>query len=66
LAECSPDIGAFEGALCGAHFDEFIVGEDDGAGAVAVKVVGVLGVVFEHSGGWPLGGAGVGKGCLTE
>lgn len=58
MAECSADVGAFEGALRGAHLDEFIVGEDDGVGAVEAKVVGVLGVVFEHYGGLPLLGGG--------
>lgn len=69
LPQRCADIGAFEGALRGAHLDELVVGEDDGAGAVAAKVVGVLSVVFEHGGGLPLRRAAVGKGapyCITE
>lgn len=50
LAESSPDVGAFEGALRGAHLDKLVVCEDDGAGPVPAEVVGVLGVVFEHGG----------------
>ena len=41
LAEGGADVGAFEGALGGADFDEFFVCEDDGAGAVHAEVVGV-------------------------
>ena len=44
LAQCGADVGAFEGALGGAYFDQFGGGEDYGAGAVQAEVVVVVGV----------------------
>lgn len=44
LPEGGADVGAFEGALGGADFDEFGGGEDDAAGAVEAEAVAVCGV----------------------
>lgn len=41
MGERGTDIGAFEGALGGADFDEFGVGEEDRAGAVQSAGLGV-------------------------
>ena len=44
LRDCCADVGPFEGALCGAYFDEFGGREDYAAGAVQAEVVLVAGV----------------------
>ena len=57
MSECGADVGAFEGALGGADFDELGRGEDDGARAVQAEVVAVGGV-DALDGGWMLDGFG--------
>jgi hypothetical protein len=52
LAQGGADVGALEGTLGGADFDEFLGGEDDGAGAVEAEVVAGGGV----AGLWGVGG----------
>ena len=39
LAEAGPDVGALEGALGGADFDEFLGGEDHTPGSVETETV---------------------------
>lgn len=56
MGEGGTDVGAFEGALGGAHFDEFGGGEDYAAGAVAAEVVVVFCVVGLGGEGVSLGG----------
>jgi hypothetical protein len=42
LRECRADVGSFKGALCCTNLDEFVRGEDDGAGAVEAEGVVIV------------------------
>lgn len=44
LRQRGADVGAFEGALGGAHFDQLAGRQDDGAGAVVAESVSIRGV----------------------
>lgn len=51
LGQRGADVGAFKGALGGADFDHFIVGEHDGAGAVKAQAVSFAGATLEDEDG---------------